>query len=149
MPNYNLIVLASIMVIFITILSSLSIVVIVSNNKYRKCLEKLSYYQINTAAKIDQSIPELLELIINESFRDYQIMNLDNLNEYYINSDREAQIRKELVTLVTNRISNASLDKLSLFYNLENIANILADKIYIVVMDYVVSHNTSIPDQMK
>lgn len=145
--NYNLIILCIIIGIFIAIVSSLAVAVIVSNNKYRKKLEKLSYYQINTAAKIDQSIPELLELIINESFRDYQVMHLIHLNEQYINSEREAQIRKELVNLVTNRISNASLDKLSLFYNLENIAKILADKIYIVVMDYVVKHNSTVPEK--
>ena len=74
--NYNLIILCIIIGIFIAIVSSLAVAVIVSNNKYRKKLEKLSYYQINTAAKIDQSIPELLELIINESFRDYQVMHL-------------------------------------------------------------------------
>ena len=144
MPKYELIVLAIIAGVFVAIVASLAIAVVVSNNKYRKRLEKLSYYQINTTAKIDQSIPELLELIINESFRDYQVMHLVALNEGFINSEREAQIRKELVNLVTNRISNASLDKLSLFYNLENIANILADKIYIIVMDYVVKHNSGI-----
>jgi len=143
-PKYELIVLAIIAGVFVAIVASLAIAVVVSNNKYRKRLEKLSYYQINTTAKIDQSIPELLELIINESFRDYQVMHLVALNEGFINSEREAQIRKELVNLVTNRISNASLDKLSLFYNLENIANILADKIYIIVMDYVVKHNSGI-----
>lgn len=147
MPNYNLIVLCIIVGVFIAIVTSLAVAVMVSNNKYRKNLEKLSYYQINTAAKIDQSIPELLELIISESFRDYQVIHLVHLNEGYINNEREAQIRKELVNLVTNRISNATLDKLSLFYNLENIANILADKIYIIVMDYVVKHNSGIPEQ--
>lgn len=147
MFDYNLIVLTVIVGVFIAIVTSLAVAVIVSNNKNRKRLEKLSYYQINTAAKIDQSIPELLELIINESFRDYQVMHLAHLNEGYINNEREAQIRKELVNLVTNRISNASLDKLSLFYNLENIANILADKIYIVVMNYVVQHNSGMPEK--
>ena len=38
-------------------------------------------------------------------------------------------------------MSEATLDKLSLFYYINSIADILADKIYICVMNYVVDHN--------
>ena len=34
-----------------------------------------------------------------------------------------------------------SLDKLSLRYNVNNIDRIIADKVYIVVTNYVVEHN--------
>lgn len=131
-------------VVAILILSALAATTIILNHKHRKEIEKISMYQTNVSATIDSSIPEILNIIIDESFTDYKIKSLLPLNEEYINNDREVEIRKGLVQLVTNRISSAALDKLSLFYNIENIADILADKIYIVVMNYVMEHNNAL-----
>lgn len=111
---------------------------------HRRKIEKMTMYQLHTGSLIDMSIPELLSIVINESFDDYKIKELLPLNEDYINSEREAEIRRGLTSLVTSRISEAVLDKLSLFYNIENIAEILADKIYITVMNYVLEHNTNL-----
>lgn len=121
--------------------------VIYTNNKHRKRLEEITVYQIHTSSKIDQSIPEILDLIIRESFADYQVKYLLPLDEKFINSEREAQIRKDLANLVTTRISSAAMDKISLFYNIANIADIIADKIYILVMNYVTDHNTQFLDE--
>ena len=128
--------------IFLVIAFVLFGVVVYVNNKHRKRLEEITLYQIHTAATIDSSIPEILDLVIHESFTDYQVKFLAPLDEGYIKEEREAQIRKDLVQLVTVRISSAALDKISLFYNIANIADILADKIYIVVMNYVTEHNS-------
>ena len=122
-------------------------VVIYTNHKHRKRLEEITVYQIHTTSKIDQSIPEILDLIIRESFADYQVKYLLPLDEKYINSEREGQIRKDLANLVTTRISSAAMDKISLFYNIANIADIIADKIYILVMNYVTDHNTQFLDE--
>lgn len=113
-------------------------------NKHNKSVERLTEYNINVASNIDQSIPTLLEIIINDCFDDYKIKELLPLEDKYINSDGEKQIRDGLVVMVTSRISNATLDKLSLFYNLANIGSIIGDKIYIIVMNYVVEHNKNI-----
>ena len=125
-------------------LCCLTIYIVYSNNKHRKSLEELTTYQIHVAANIDRSIPEILNLIIQESFDDYKVKVLVPLDEGYINSSREDEIRKALVDITTSRISNAALDKLSLFYNINNIAGIIADKIYITVMQYVIDHNRMI-----
>lgn len=134
--------------IFFAILTFLifALVVVISNNRHKKRLEELTLYQINVAATIDKSIPETLDLIIQESFTDYKIKFLYPMEEGFINSEREKQIRNELVQMVTNRISSAALDKISLFYNINNIADIIADKIYIIVMDYVTQHNAATND---
>ena len=128
--------------IFIPVALALFALVIYSNNKHRKKLEEISLYQINVSATIDQSIPEILDLIIQESFTDYQVKYLAPMNDGFITEEREAAIRKDLVQMVSLRISNAALDKLSLFYNIKNIADIIADKIYICVMNYVTEHNS-------
>lgn len=142
-PEWFLIIIVS---IFLFVVVALSAVVIILNNKYRREMKEMALYQINTSAKIDSSIPEILDLIINESFNDYKIKALLPLEEGYINSKREEEIRKMLVFTVSNRISSAALDKLSLFYNIKNIADIIADKIYIIVMGYVLDHNSKLDD---
>lgn len=118
-------------------------VVVYTNNKHRKKIEELTLYQIHTSSNIDSSIPEILDLIIQESFTDYQVKYLAPLDEGFINEEREIEIRKDIVEMVTSRISNAALSKISLFYNINNIADILADKIYIMVMNYVTEHNSA------
>lgn len=130
--------------IFLILAFALAVFAIWTNYLYRKKLEELTEYQINVSANIDSSIPEILDLIIQESFTDYQIKFLAHRELGYINEEEEIKIREGLINVISLRISDASLDKLSLFYNKKNIADILADKIYIAVMNYVIEHNKSI-----
>lgn len=138
------IVLIWIIGVFSLCIIGLGIAVLVFNNNHRKRLEELTYYQINTSSVIDESIPAILDLVIKESFTDYQIKSLIALDDKFINSQKEAEIRKDLVNLVTERISEATLSKLSLFYNMQNIGSIIGDKIYITVMNYVIEHNSKL-----
>ena len=125
-------------------LVGLTIYIVHSNNKHRKKLEEITMYNIHISANIDKSIPAVLETIIQDCFDDYKVKVLIPMNEGVLNSTREAEIRQALVTMVTSRMSNAALDKISLFYNLNNFAAILADKIYIIVMNYVIDHNREV-----
>ena len=133
----------------LTILAMLGLVtfVVVTNYKFKKRMEEITMYQINISAAIDESIPEVLNTIIDEAFTDYKIKSLLPIEEGYINSEREDEIRKGLINIVTERISGAALDKLSLFYNPQNIGSVIADKIYITVMNYVLEHNAVSEDQ--
>ena len=133
--------ITALLIIMAVVLIVLATIVVITNIKYKKKLLEISMYQINTSAQIDGSIPEILSLVIDECFNDYKIKELLPVQDEYINSEKEAEIRKGLTNMVTHRISNAALDKLSLFYNIADIAEILADKIYITVMNYVLNHN--------
>lgn len=133
--------ITALLVIMAVVLIVLATIVVITNIRYKKKLLEISMYQINTSAQIDGSIPEILSLVIDECFNDYKIKELLPVQDEYINSEKEAEIRKGLTNMVTHRISNAALDKLSLFYNITDIAEILADKIYITVMNYVLNHN--------
>lgn len=137
----------ALIVVCLFLLTGIVIYAIYSSNKHRKIIEDLTTYNIHTSANIDMSIPEILNLIIQDSFTDYKVKTLLPLQEGYINSTREDQIRQALVEMVSGRISNAALDKLSLFYNIQNIAAIMADKIYITVMQYVIEHNAAVTNQ--
>ena len=118
------------------------IIQLVLNYKYRKIMIQQSEHRLHISAQIDKTIPELLEYIIQESFRDYEATTLVPLNEDYINEEREKEIRAELVNIVGERISPIALEKIAIFYNEDNIAKVIADKIYITVMTYVVEHNS-------
>lgn len=133
--------ITALLIIMAVVLIALATIVVITNIRYKKKLLEISMYQINTSAQIDGSIPEILSLVIDECFNDYKIKELLPVQDEYINSEKEAEIRKGLINMVTHRISNAALDKLSLFYNIADIAEILADKIYITVMNYVLNHN--------
>lgn len=122
----------------------LTIYIVHSNNKHRKRMEEITLHGIHISANIDQSIPGILDAIIQDCFNDYKVKMLIPLDEGVINSSREAEIRTALVSMVTTRMSPAALDKISLFYKLENIGAILGDKIYITVMNYVIDHNASV-----
>lgn len=116
-----------------------------SNNE---AIYKLSQYQVNVQAVIDETIPAILNSVIEECFDDYKLLVLFPKNEGYINDTREKEIRSDLVRKVTERLSPMALDKLSLYYNIKNIDIILADKIYITVLNYVIEHN-SIKDNLS
>lgn len=136
------------LVIILSIFLACTVVVfgylIYTMNKHKNNMENLTRYNINVAANIDRSIPGILEYLIQDCFNDYKIKNLAYKTDEYITPENEAKIRKDLAAIVTNRLSSATLDKLSLFYNIDSIASILADKIYIIVMDYVVDHNSKL-----
>ena len=88
-------------------------------------------------------IPTILNMVIDECFTDYKIKFL-SLNDKPINDAEEKLIRSNLTDMVVNRMSPAILDKLSTYYNLKNIGDIIADKIYITVLQYVSDHNAKI-----
>lgn len=117
---------------------------VISYKKIKEAELNIAKYEINTRSTIDASIPAVLNLIIEDCFNDYQVMILAPKDELYISDDREREIRSDLVNKVTERLSTEAVQKLSQFYNIKNIGNIIADKIYITVMNYVVTHNSII-----
>ena len=125
---------------------SISIVVMLilfykhTKHHQRELLE-LARYSTNVQAIIDSSIPQILDTIITDAFQDYQVMELLPRNEPYITDEREKEIRSKLIEKVANRLSPMALDKISLFYNIHKIDEIIADKVYIIVMNYVIEHN--------
>lgn len=118
-----------------------------TNKSHQKELLELGRYSTNVQAMIDDNIPGILEAIINDAFRDYQIMNLIPRGELYITDEREKEIRSDLIDKVVIRLSPMALDKISLFYNVHQIDAIIADKVYITVMNYVVDHNSVISEK--
>ena len=110
----------------------------------RKHFLDLTKYEINCRTPIDASIPHILDLIIDDCFSDYQIIVLIPKNEGYITEVREKEIRDDLIYKVTERLSPEAIEKMSILYNVKNIDKVIADKIYITVMNYCIDHNRTI-----
>ena len=115
------------------------IILIYYYHKHKKILEDLTKYEIDVGATIDEEIPKILELFVQSVFVDYQAKNL--VQQEYIRADMEQQIIKEVATLCGERISPAMVNKLSLFWNPEVIASVIADKVYLTVVAYVAQNN--------
>ena len=120
----------------------LGIAMIIVYHIHKKELERLTSYEINVGAKIDEEIPNILEKFVLSIFTDYRLKFLDMqyLNQY-ISDEKQEEIFKEFTAICGKRLSPAMMDKLSLFWKREAIADVLADKIYLTVVDYVVAHN--------
>lgn len=133
----------------IAILIGIVIYMAISNVKHRKRLEEISKYSVHITADIGLNVIETLNIIIQDAFDDYKVKTLILYEGQWINSDKEDEIRKGLSSLVSSRISDAAIDKLSLIYRPENIASIIGDKIYITVMNYVINHNKDLELQVQ
>lgn len=139
--NIALLILISIASLFLIGLLVLGFLYYASSKKNRNVSSELVRYTANIQATIDSSIPKILDALIEDCFRDYQIKVLVPMQEMFITDEREKKIREDLVDIVTDRLSPVTLDKIGLFYNIREIDKIIADKIYITVMNYRVDHN--------
>ena len=125
----------------IAVLSIFMIVIILVYNSNKKKINQLREYEINISANIDETIPALLEMIVSECFNEYTVLNVAYKNITYINDELEQEIMKGVGEMVSKRISPALISKFSLYYNLKAISDIISEKIYILVMSYVVETN--------
>ena len=125
-----------------------AIYAIKTNSKDKQRLIEASTSTVNKQAVIDETIPRILDLIITECFEDYKLLVLIPKNEFHINDKREDEIRRDLAEKVETRLSPVAVDKLSLYYNINNLDKIIGEKIYISVMSYVIEVN-SLKDNLE
>lgn len=111
----------------------------------KKALLALKRYEINVSTfPFGENITEILNEFIDECFQEYRIKQLvpdrDGMPEY-ITDEREKEIRDELVKIVSSRLSPVLMERLSLYYRADHIGSVIADKIYLTVMNYVIETN--------
>ena len=81
-PYDHMSILAFMILILICMICLIGLIIYIvhSNNKHRKKLEEITMYNIHVSANIDQSIPAVLEAIIQDCFTDYKIKVLIPMN---------------------------------------------------------------------
>lgn len=115
---------------------------IIVYHMHKKELERLTSYEINVSATIDEEIPNILEKYVQTIFTEYRVKFLDmQYQDQYISDEEQESIRRDFVEVCGRRLSPAMMDKLSLFWKREAIAEVLADKIYLIMVGYVAEHN--------
>ena len=90
----------------------------------------------------NQYITEL-DNLITECLREYLSLNLYE-GVKYISSDQEDIIKKEIVNMVSSRMSNLLYKKLCIQYKESAVYNIIAVHITLAVMDYVINTNREV-----
>ena len=127
--------------VIIAIVLILYICTIVVFEVNKRSSKKLREYKINVETDINESIPELLETIVSECFNEYIVLNVEYKDIQYLDSEMESKIAKDVGRMVSERLSPALLSKMSLYYNIASISNIISEKIYILVLDYSIKKN--------
>ena len=104
------------------------------NNTTRTSLEVLSS---------SMNLPDILSVIIDESFSDYMALNLAYKEAGHINSTEEKEIVSKVTEYVVKRLSPSIQMVLMGYYNADSIDKVIADKVFIAVTAYVVENNSS------
>lgn len=128
--------------IFLVILAmAVTIILLVTNYKAKKENNRILEYSINVNAKINEEIPQILEDMTHECFDEYMILNEAYKEKHFITNDEETKIMKDVGNMVVERLSPAAIDKLSTYYNKNMLAEIISNKVYILVMGYSAENN--------
>ena len=145
-------------VLLITIISSITVSLLccftlvifikIKDSKEKNKLLELSRYEVNTRTQ-DLNMSDILDKFIAECLTDYTVMILAPRNEIYISDEREQEILSDLTAKVAERISPNLIERLSLYYNINSIDKVIADKISIAVTSYIISRNAPIDVPIK
>lgn len=117
------------------------IFILFRTNTYFKKKNNLKEYEINVNANIGAYLPLILDEVIKECFNEYFVLNIGFKDKDYIDAEKEDEMAKEISALVMQRLSPAMITQLSLYYNINIIPNIVSNKVYLFMIDYVVKEN--------
>ena len=96
----------------------------------------------NTDYNEDKIIAHL-DFIINEALDQIILYEIKPKNIYYINTKIENSIIDKLKEMVPDRISNNLMQNLQLVYSSDYIGKYIGERIYIIVLNYVLEYNVS------
>ena len=103
---------------------------------------KINEFSSNINSKIDEKTFELLDKIIEESFSEYIILNVENKDIEYVDNKLEKEITTNVSHLVAERLSKTLINKISLVYNVDNLPKLIAEKVYLHTLNYTINKNS-------
>lgn len=98
-------------------------------------------YIAEISIDVYEDVIKLMDDLISTCFADYLYMN-GFVGVDYITENDEKEICRNVATLLHERLSPSTVDKISLIYAREQIYDILAEKIYIAVSSFVIEINS-------
>jgi hypothetical protein len=139
----EIIMIIEIIKLIISVLA-LFIMVVVCNRLTKIINSKYILQRDLEARSIKYSEDEILghlNYIINEALNEYIIMNLKPKNVYYITNSMENEINTKLAEVIPLRISPTLYTQLQLIYDPDYIGLMIGTKIYMNVLEYVLTFN--------
>lgn len=120
------------------------ILLVVEIKLYLRDKSHIEYLKFCTDVDFKYDMDVVVDSIIERCFQEYQLTNLFERGDMYINSDQEIEISKDINSLVRQRISPVLEEQLKVFYNGDDIYTIIAHRVYWRVTTYVIEHNKGI-----
>lgn len=118
-----------------------AILAVYNISTYYKQRFKLEKYKISVELDLSRENKNVLDEIIAECFREYILLNVE-FKKCTITAEMEQDITKAVCATVVDTISETMLNKIGLFYNVNNLNSIIANKVYLLTMDYSISKNS-------
>lgn len=103
---------------------------------------KINEFSSNINSKIDEKTFELLDKIIEESFSEYIVLNVEYKDIEYVDNKLEKEITTNVSHLVAERLSKTLINKISLVYNIDNLPKLIAEKVYLHTLNYTINKNS-------
>lgn len=119
----------------------------VKDTKNKKLQLELDKYEIDMEIKIEDDLFSILDKVISECFNEYLIREIEYKGVEYVNSELEKKILKEVSHIVCDTISPILINKLSIVYDMDNFAEIVSNRTYLHVLDYVIKKNSQRDDE--
>ena len=137
--NVALIITSTIAILFLGEILIISNRIINEVKNYRTSREIKQY---NKVFNNIEYIEDALNSFIISRFEDYKIKNIEKFDVNYITDSSQKEITKDVLSSVLETISPLFKKHLSIIYNTDVIDQIIADKVIMTVMSYVIETNS-------
>lgn len=116
----------------------------------KKADRDLRLMQLQLSIKIDrEAILKMLDDFIEEVLNDYIAQHTKYITAIYISNEMQTDMVDSIVITISERMSPYLYQRLSLIYNETAIADVIANKVVILVTVFVSDRNTVKPKEEK
>lgn len=105
--------------------------------------KRLNEKTFNINTKIDENIESELDRFVMDCINEYILINYAHTNNY-LNADECDKIFREVVDMIKSRLTPAMFDKMSLYYNKNEIGNVIVYKAYLNIMKFIMERNNNV-----
>lgn len=129
-------------IVLIAVFGLIAFYYISHKKKNDEKINKLTEYSINVSTVVDENTPDLINLIIEDCWTEHLAMNPKILDSDFIREESETDLIKEVSEMVIRRMSPVIVSKLSTFYNVNQLPDIITRKTYLHISSFTANFNT-------
>lgn len=137
--------LAVFLVVFLVVATIIGVLIlnrlIVVLDTYLTTKNRIKRYEVNVTTPNDGEALKSLDDLINNTIAEYYALNIGYRSTKGINSKMEEEMQKNIAELVGTRISDTLIDKLTFYYDRDSLDQIIANKCFIKVTDFIIAQN--------